>query len=81
MRDEYERKAFAPDENGNTHSYEKCQDLVSATATYISEFEAVMDDSCIHQKGNEDNKKKVNDLIVDLQRQQEETDCESLYGQ
>jgi len=57
LRDEYERKAFAPDENGNTHSYEKCQDLVSAMATYISECEAFMDDSCIHQKGNEDNKK------------------------
>lgn len=81
LREQYEDTAFSPDKNGNTHSYEKCLDMVRATKNYISELEAILEDECVHQKGNEENKKKVNDLIKDLNRQQDETDCESLYNQ
>ena len=81
LRDIYEKKAFSPDEDGNTHSYQKCKDLESATKSYISGLEAILEDECVHQKGNEENKNKVNKLIKDLERQQKETDCESLYNQ
>jgi hypothetical protein len=68
LRNEYEKRTFTLDENGNNQSYEKCQDLVSATANYIFGLEAILEDSCVHEKGNEENKKKVLKLIDDLDR-------------
>lgn len=59
----------------------KFNDLVSATKTYISDLETILEYESVHQKGNEENKKKVDNLIADLKRQEREIDCESLYGE
>ncbi|SDM14391.1 hypothetical protein [Kriegella aquimaris] len=86
LRDEYNAQMLTPDSEGNMQSYEKCKANLEAAELYWSNLDNVnhlLDDYCPERnsKRNQEHRRDVEKLRSDLQRQINETNCESVFGE
>ena len=86
LRDEYNAQMLTPDSEGNMQSYEKCKANLEAAELYRNKLNNVnylLDDYCPERnsKRNQEHRSDVAKLRSDLQRQIDETNCESVFGQ